>query len=432
MSPDAPDAPFPDLSPDACRAMGEYAALLDRVFPMKPVHRQHLAANIRDLSAFLTMDRAELLGRDYLHSPQTLGAYLWYFLPWNVIRLTRLLSGLAFDPPEGAVIVDLGSGPLTVVQAMVLARPDLVDRQLHVHCLDSTPRPMRDGRKLYHGLLDILGLRSRWKIHLVHAPWQAALRRTPQADLLTAANFLNELSWHRRDPLSEQVADFFAALSAHIRGNGRGLFLEPGNRLGGKLTSMLRDGAVGQGWNVLAPCTHARPCPMLGNPRETSWCHFSVSTQGCPTWLADISRQAELGKRDLSLSFAYLAGPQFSNPALSGETARIISGEFPLPEERGRSRTGRYACSARGKLLLVSFQKEPGTASGDVVALDLPRSLPRDPRSGALTAALHGFAKAGAAPGDSAVHPGSSHGAKKRPHPGKKTAGKKTAGAAGK
>lgn len=356
---------------------------------MKAAHRRDLADNIQELSTFLTTERKEFLGRDYLHAPQALGAYLWYFLPWNMLRLVRLLGGLAFDPPEGAVVVDLGAGPLTLIQALALARPDLLARELHIYCLDSTPKPMREGRKLYFALLNLLDVKSSWKIHLVHAPWQVGLRHAPQADVLTATNFLNELPWHRRAPLSEQVGDFFGALAVHVRANGQCLFVEPGNRLGGKLASMLREGAVGQGWNVLAPCTHVQPCPMLGNPRETSWCHFAISTQGCPGWLADLSREAELGKWDLSLSFVHLAGPQGARPQESGEKARIISGEFALPDVQGVRQTGRYVCCARGKLLLVSRQGEPGTSSGDVALLELPQDLRRDAKSQALMARLH-------------------------------------------
>jgi len=383
---------FPELSAAACEAMRAYARLLAEVMPMKAAHRRRLPDNIQELSTFLTTERKELLGRDYLHAPQALGAYLWYFLPWNMLRLIRLLGGLDFAPREGAVIVDMGAGPLTLVQSLALARPDLLGRELHFYCLDSTPKPMREGRKLYFGLLDLLGEKSNWKTHLIHAPWQAGLRDAPSADVLTATNFMNELPWHRRDPLSEQVGDFFAHVAGHVRSDGQCLFVEPGNRLGGKLVSMLRESAVAQGWNVLAPCTHAKPCPMLGNPRETSWCHFSVSVLGCPDWLAALSREAELAKRDLSLSFAHLVGsspPAKQAGKRSGERVRIISGEFALPDARGGARTGRYACSARGKVLLVSEPGEAGTSSGDVVDLKLDEQIGRDAKTQTPMVGLH-------------------------------------------
>lgn len=406
--------------------MREYPRLLAEVMPMKAAHRRRLPDNIQELSTFLTTERKELLGRDYLHAPQALGAYLWYFLPWNMLRLARLLGGLDFSPCDGAVIVDLGAGPLTLVQSLALARPDLLGRELHFYCLDSTPKPMREGRKLYFGLLDLLGQKSNWKTHLIHAPWQAGLRDAPHADVLAAANFMNELPWHRRDPLSEQVADFFAKVAGHVRGDGQCLFVEPGNRLGGKLTSLLRESAVAQGWNVLAPCTHSEPCPMLGNPRETSWCHFSVSVQGCPDWLAALSREAELGKRDLSLSFAHLAGSQGQRASLASEQggerpeerARIISGEFALPGIRGVARTGRYACSARGKVLLVSEPGEAGTLSGDVVDLRLDGQIGRDAKTRTLMAGLH--------PGSAvASEPLAKKGSKPQKHQGQKQPGSK-------
>ena len=404
-------APFPDLSVAAQRALTDYADLLREVMPMKAAHRRRLADNIQELSSFLIEDRAEFLGRDYLHAPAALGAYLWYFLPWNLLRLSRLLGGLNLDLPDGATIVDLGSGPLTVVQALALARPDLLTRELHFHCLDATPKPMREGRKLYQGLVNSLENtlaqgQSRWKIHLVHAPWHVGLKDLPRADLLTAANFLNELPWHRRDPLGEQVTDFFRTVAAHQRHGGRCLFVEPGNRLGGKLVSLVRESAVAESWNVLGPCTHHQACPML-EYRETSWCHFTLSTRGCPPWLAELSREAELAKRDVSLSYAYFAGPDLADPGrekldvaqdreahdrkaqVAGkESARIISSEFSVPTRDRGQMIGRYGCAAQGKLLILSVPGEPGTRSGDLVPVHLAEPPWRDPKSRAVVAEL--------------------------------------------
>lgn len=411
--------PFPDLSAAARQALTDYADLLREVMPMKAAHRRRLADNIQELSSFLIEDRAEFLGRDYLHAPPALGAYLWYFLPWNLLRLSRLLGGLDLDLPDGATIVDLGSGPLTVVQALALARPDLLDRELRFHCLDATPKPMREGRKLYHGLVNSLisslgagqdntlpQIQHRWKIHLVHAPWYVGLKDLPRADLLTAANFLNELPWHRRDPLGDQVADFFRTVTAHQKYAGRCLFVEPGNRLGGKLVSLVRESAVAQGWQVLGPCTHRQACPML-EYRETSWCHFTLSTRGCPPWLAELSREAELAKRDVSLSYADVVGPGREGLGAAPDreapdreasdreaqvagnpSARIISAEFSVPTRDRGSMTGRYGCAAQGKLLILSSPGEPGTRSGDVVPVHLADPPWRDPKSRAMVAEL--------------------------------------------
>ncbi|WP_153306812.1 small ribosomal subunit Rsm22 family protein [Desulfonatronum thioautotrophicum] len=410
-------SPFPDLTGASERALAGYADLLRAVLPMKAAHRRKLPDNIQELSTFLVEDRAEVLGRDYLHAPAALGAYLWYFLPWNLLRMTRLLGGLNLDPPEGGTVVDLGAGPLTLVQALALARPDLLARELHFHCLDTTPRPMREGRKLFHGLVDILkdtldAGHSRWKIHLVHAPWQVGIKSVPQADLLTAGNFLNELPWNRRDPLSEQVAGFFQTVAGHVRPDGQCLFVEPGNRFGGKLVSLVREEAVAGGWKILGPCTHHHACPMLEH-RETSWCHFTLSVRGCPPWLRELSREADLPKRDISLSYVHLAGPgspdrfldrkaeqspernapakQMREEPLPEGWARIVSGEFSVPDRMRESRetmVGRYGCAAQGKLLILSPSGQSATRSGDCVRFRLADPLRRDSKTRALVAEL--------------------------------------------
>jgi len=275
-----------------------------------------------------------------------------------------------------------------------LAKPELLRRELHIHCLDTTPKPMRLGRQLLHGLCAQLGqpAPSRWKIHLEHAPWVVGLGKLPKAHLLTAANFLNELPWHRRDPLGEQVGDFFQNIRGHLHAKGHILFVEPGNRFGAKLISQLRENVLASGWNILAPCTHAQPCPMLDH-RETSWCHFTLSTQGCPGWLTNISREAQLGKRDMSLSFLHAAAPSEPAGASSGEQAksepaRIISSEFVVPDPGGGRKLGRYACTARGKLLLVSATHDAvdavATDSGDLVIAQVADPPRRDAKSRAL------------------------------------------------
>ena len=120
---------FPLPSADLLDGLAKLPFILRDVYPLKAKHRALLPAGIRRLSDFLTSDR-ENLPRDYMTRPEFLSAYLHYFLPWNIYRQGRLLTGLEFALKPGARVVDLGAGPLTFLQALWLSRPGLRDQEL--------------------------------------------------------------------------------------------------------------------------------------------------------------------------------------------------------------------------------------------------------------------------------------------------------------
>ncbi|MFZ4618242.1 MAG: hypothetical protein ACOYM2_18865, partial [Rectinemataceae bacterium] len=108
---------------------------VDEASPLQARHRAALRVDIRKLWEDLTSDR-EYRPADYLGSPGALSAYIRYFLPWNVYRLVSILSNADFCLPDRAVIVDIGSGPLTFVISLWIARPELREVPMTIHCID--------------------------------------------------------------------------------------------------------------------------------------------------------------------------------------------------------------------------------------------------------------------------------------------------------
>ena len=98
-----------------------YEAALRSAFPLQAKHRKQTPGAIRELSEMLTTDRSSL-PPDYMNRARFLGAYLHWFLPWNLLRQGRLLQGLDLELKDGARVVDLGSGPLTFFLALWLAQ----------------------------------------------------------------------------------------------------------------------------------------------------------------------------------------------------------------------------------------------------------------------------------------------------------------------
>ncbi len=93
--------PYPGAKPLFPPLTHRIAATLDQgflralrgVWPLNRAHRASLAADTAALSELLTVNRAEMRS-PYWSSPAATSAYLYYFLPWNLIRLCRLFSGL--------------------------------------------------------------------------------------------------------------------------------------------------------------------------------------------------------------------------------------------------------------------------------------------------------------------------------------------------
>lgn len=397
---------FTPAEPFTAAALDGLPDVLDEILPLTRAHRADLPDAIRELSALLTSDRSGM-GRSYWSSPRFVSAYLRYFLPWNLVRLTRLLPSLALPSPHSAPpeaearedggvparatsVVDLGSGPLTLPLALWLSRPDWRSAPVTFLCADTAPRPMELGRRLLEAVAARSGEPLLWRVRLARAPLGRALREAGSPGLIMAGNVLNELRDKSGAILSERMAEAAASLDRALPAGGAALFVEPGTRLGGTLTASLREAAVEEGLIPVAPCPHDGPCPLLGR-RTRGWCHASLDAGG-PPWLAALSKAAGLPKDSLSLSFVLLgrkrpeAGRRLTAAAGASVPARILSDAFPVP---GMG-YARYACAEDGLALVPDAAELP---SGALVACRRPDRPRRDAKSGALE--LHWEARSG-------------------------------------
>jgi SAM-dependent methyltransferase len=415
--------------PAATSEMRRIPEALAAAFPVPASKRADLPAAVRDLSRILTSERGN--ARSYWRTPRLTAAYLYYFLPWNICRLSRLLPDLDLNLGPGARILDAGSGPLTLPLALWCARPELRSLPLDFVCADLAPHPLELGRTVLRALA---GADFPWRIRTARASLDRMLlpRRGDSYDLIAALNVLNELCGERVARDAEHMEDALDALAAaateHLRPGGRLLILEPGTRLGGKIVSLLRKGATARGCRVLAPCTHQAPCPMLRNtraepapdtgppsagpmlrkthtppdasasgrvkdgsgPRFSGWCHFTCPADDAPDALRDLTRQAGLQKKRLAFSFLFMEKKPDSAPsAKPGKNAaesaspselRVLSDPIALPGEKGPA---RYACSRNGLALLADAEHIPSSAVvRAAVRKDARGGIVRDVKSG--------------------------------------------------
>lgn len=416
-----PSPLLPSLSADARQLLETLARALAVVRPLRTAHRKALPRDIADLSRLLTVERAEL-HHPYWGSPGLASAYMHYFLPWNIVRLARLLAALPLPDPRLWLdrglrpwLLDAGSGPLSLPLALWLARPDWRSLPLGVLALDTAALPLDLGRLLLQAWADLTGQPLAWTIStargpLEHLPRHAArLLRShgedaaPSVWMVCAANVLNELYGKGADHEAAATDDSGAtdaeeenaatagrlpgvldALAPLLWEGPEGddapapaaLFVEPGTRLGGKTIMRLRTLALEGGLSASAPCPHDGACPLLAD-RRRGWCHFTFDSEGAPGWLRALSEQAGLAKSSLSLAPLLLVPGDRAAPRAADE-ARILSAPFRVPGLRGEA---RYACSARGLLLLERAEALP---SGALLRTAMPQEPAVDARSGAL------------------------------------------------
>lgn len=366
-----------ELFPPPCRNLEKMLRLfpdaLQKARPLKAARKQALANDIRQLSHQLTEARSNL-ALPYWSNPGLTSAYLYYFLPWNIIRLARLFNGLKLPAPpvrmERPLLVDAGSGPLSLPIALWIAKPEWRKLPIQVLAQDSSRQALNIGRQIFYSLGELAGEKA-WPINIVNCPIeklgasaQACKESGAQPWLLTCANVLNELASrsktrHKEDIPGaecgeEQKANLYERLLSAwndiLREEGlMALFVEPGTRHGGNAIMRLRQAALSAGFHAKSPCTHDGPCPLLGSARHHSsygsgWCHFTFSANGAPEWLARLSTEAGLAKHSLSLSLLLLER-KARHEAAPDLPIRVLSQAFAA---QGICGAARYGCSEKG------------------------------------------------------------------------------------
>lgn len=380
---------FPPPPQDFRAALELLPQILESVWPLKTAHKKSLPRDIRDLSRVLTASRGEM-HRPYWMNPAFVSAYLYFFLPWNIIRLGRLFAGLNLPTPKipASLLIDLGSGPLALPIALWLASPQLRDTPLNILAIDTAPRPPRLGHEIYKRLAETSN-QTPWPVHIARGSLFTPPRRLKipqnhdayQPWLLTAANVLNELpSGDTEDEANkiEQIFENWEPVLAQMDAESGILLVEPGTRLGGELIVTARKAALDLGLFPAAPCVASNPCPLMEKGKnsgyDSSWCHFNFPADDAPAWLRELTLDAGFERRDLSLSPLFLK----TRPYDANSLARVISGPFPVPGLKGR---GRYACSGKGLVLLENAASLP---EGSLARVNPAPPFSRDPKSGAL------------------------------------------------
>ena len=387
---------------DTAEILENFDKIIQNIRPLNSRQLQQLPENIRSLSHQMTDDRAaRRLG--YMNENIQLSSYVRYFTWWNLVRLTRLFSNLPVQsfPQRDEVCLDLGSGPLTLVTALFLARPELRTRNLTWYCLDVSANSMALGEDIFLSVCAKLNC-NPWKIIRVKGSFGASIKE--KASFITCANMFNELDQASDMPPEFKVKKYYDQLVRYSEKEARFLLIEPGVPKAARTLTLFRDRFLKAGACLVAPCPHAEACPMSGFKAYTGsknkWCNFAFDTSDAPVRLIKLSLAAKLPKERATLSFISVdlqdsrVKPENDKGKLQTSLIRITSDEFRLPNYM----SGYYACTEHG-LALVQVPGSNNTrlpkppfrpACGDLIEVKkiTPDSLPKDEKSGAIKVTL--------------------------------------------
>lgn len=253
-----------------------------------------LQAALRERTSTLTprslIEAAEELSLGYreatsgAHSLRLQEAYLISRLPATYAAIYRVASELCRQLPRISprTLLDIGAGPGTGMWVLAEFFP----------ALESAVLIERE-----RGFVDI---GKALAAQAAYASIQSALWRCETmegasfepADLVLCSYSLGELASERQQKILEKA---WQSCQVAL------LLIEPGTPSGFARIRSWRDYLIGQGAHILAPCPHAKACPMQGG----DWCHFAQRVER--TSLHRRAKGGTLGYEDEKFSYLIAA-----------------------------------------------------------------------------------------------------------------------------
>ncbi|MBL7543879.1 MAG: hypothetical protein JNL11_08685 [Bdellovibrionaceae bacterium] len=132
------------------------------------------------------------------------------------------------------------------------------------------------------------------------------------------------------------------------------IIIEPSTQKEGRRLSETRDVLISKDYEIIAPCTHQKDCPLLRHSQR-DWCHDRIFFKK-PKWMAQIEK--DLPFRNDSLTFSYLIAfkkalmkPEWQAP--EGPLMGRLTGDI-LPE-KGKSK--QLVCFDEQRVFLTWMHK---------------------------------------------------------------------------
>jgi len=321
---------------------------------LPPSLRQAIDAELEGVSLRDLAGAAEVLsqryraevrdGRLHLNDELSARAYLTTRLPATFAAIAAALRAVVEARPDFAprTMLDAGAGPATATWAAAHYWSSLRDATL----IEASSAIRAVGERMMRSLgLD----RAAWRSGRL----DDSLADLPSSDLVLIAYVLDELEPAARGSLIERLW----RLTADIL-----VIVEPGTTEGWKRVLAARDILIGSGANLLAPCPHTHPCPLIA----PNWCHFSARVAR-----SRLHREAKGGTVPWEdEKFIYLAASR--TPGLQ-TAARVIA-----PPHVGKAAVTLKLCQKDGQAAERAFGKRESPSFKLMRKLGWGDSLPID------------------------------------------------------
>lgn len=265
-------------------------------------------------------------GRQHLDGEAAVLAYLAARMPATFAAIRASLDAVAGRLPDFAPVslLDVGAGPGTALFAAHDAYPGLSRATL----VEASAPAMAVGEALTRdGFADGANADTGDALHVdwVRGDLATALAARMPADLVTLGYVLDELA-------PAQLAPLMAALWRLTAGVL--LIVEPGTPAGWQRILLARDALLGAGAHLVAPCPHAKACPVTA----PDWCHFAERVERTRTHR--LAKSATVPFEDEK--YAYLAVARTPAPP---PVARVLA-----PARKGSGKVTLKLCNADGSL----------------------------------------------------------------------------------
>lgn len=244
-------------------------------------------------------------GRLHISDARFALAYIATRMPATYAAIHVALSAMAEQRPDLAPrsLLDVGAGPGTAMWAAADLWRDIEAATL----VETSPAIRTLGETL---AANSSVARITWRAGDLRADLSDA-----QHDLVTLAYVLDELAPRDRGALVDRLW----SLARHAL-----LIVEPGTTAGWRRILEARAQLIAEGAHILAPCPHARACPIA----EPDWCHFAARV--ARSRIHRLAKEAEVPWEDEK--FIYLAA---SRTPAAHRASRVL--------DRPESATGRVS-----------------------------------------------------------------------------------------
>ncbi len=372
--------------------LNQMPEIIKTAMPLSEKQIKALPKNIKSLFLNLTSERSNRR-LNYLNNASTLSGYIHYYMQWNIFKLVKIFSAMDFsDIKDGDFLADFGSGPLTLICALWIAKPELRKKKLTWYCIDNAGKALTAGKDIFLTLCAHTQLTSKEETppwHIIKVTGSFGIPLKNKIALYTSANLFNEFFSHSRKTIFEEGKKIAKTINQYLNENGNILIIEPGTPLGGEIISALRTILLANNYQPTAPCTHNKTCPMpvSKNTHTESknydtkhqktdsncitlkkWCHFTIETNDAPQHLLNFSKSINLPKKTVPVSFLYCKNKHLKHEKNHTHSERIISETINLPENK----IGRYCCGKKGFSLLRARSNNSilrNTCSGDILQI---------------------------------------------------------------